>query len=132
MQIHEKLKVMRQCRDWTQEELAEKLGLAVNTYAKIERGETTIKLDKLKKIAQIMSVNIKELIDTNEKTVLNYAEHCDNNRNLQCHIVLTETQCAHELEKAQLLLNERDREIKSLNEQIIQLKEIISLMHKKL
>jgi len=97
MQINEKLKVMRQCKDWTQEELAEKLDLAVNTYARIEQGKTTMKLDKLEKVAQIMGVDVQELMDTNEKTVLNYAENCTHSNNVKCNIYLTETQCAHEL-----------------------------------
>lgn len=124
MQIGEKLKVMRQCKDWTQEELAEKLGLAVNTYAKIEQGKVAIKLDKLEKVAQIMGVDVQELIDTNEKTVFNYAEKCNHNNNLQCHIVLTETQCAHELEKAHLIIEQQAKEIAYL-------REIVELMKRK-
>jgi transcriptional regulator with XRE-family HTH domain len=130
MQINEKLKVMRQCKDWTQEELAEKLGLAVNTYAKIEQGKTTIKLDQLKKIAQIMGVDVQELIDTNEKTVLNYAENCNQNNQLQCHIILTETQCAHELEKAQLLLKEKENENSLLKQQVEDLRTMLNLIKK--
>jgi transcriptional regulator with XRE-family HTH domain len=122
MQIYEKLKVMRQCKDWTQEELAEKLGLAVNTYAKIEQGKATIKLDQLKKIAQIMGVDVQELIDTNEKTVFNYAEKC-NQSNQHCNIVLTETQCAHELEKAHLIIEQKEKELNFKNEEITLLKQ---------
>lgn len=130
MQISEKIRLIRQHKNLTQEEVAEKLDLAVNTYAKIERGETSIKLDKLQKLANIMNIDIKELIDTKENAVFNYAENCDNNRHLQCHIILTETQCAHELEKTQLLLQEKNKEILNLKDQITQLKEIILLMKK--
>ncbi len=130
MQINEKLKVMRQCKDWTQEELAEKLGLAVNTYAKIEQGKATIKLDQLKKIAQIMGVDVQELIDTNEKTVLNFAENCAHNSNIKCHIVLSETQCTHELEKAQLLLKEKENAISLLKQQVEDLRTMLNLIKK--
>lgn len=124
MQIHEKLRVMRQCKNWTQEELADKLGWAVKSYAKIERGEAGVKLDKLTKVAEVFGVDVQELIDTNEKTVLNYAENCNQHtHNIHC-VVLSETQCAHELEKKELLLIERDKEIENLKKQIAQLEEI--------
>jgi transcriptional regulator with XRE-family HTH domain len=131
MQIHEKLKIMRLCKGWRQEEMAEKLGWAVNSYAKVERGEADIKLDKLKKIAEVMGVDIQELIDSSEKTVLNFAENCDHSNTLaHCTIVLTETQCVHELEKSRLIIQQKDREIELLNQQMNQLKEMIELMRK--
>lgn len=131
MQIHEKLRTMRQCKNWTQEELADKLGWAVKSYAKIERGEAGIKLDKLTKLAEVFGVDMQELVDTNEKAVFNYAENCSQNHQLQCHIVLSETQCAHELEKAQLLLQERNQENENLRQQIAQLQEINVLLRSK-
>jgi transcriptional regulator with XRE-family HTH domain len=85
MQIHEKLKVMRQCKNWTQEEIAEKLGWAVKSYAKIERGEAGIKLDKLSKVAEVFGVDTQELVDNDEKTVFNFAKHCTNGNNTQLY-----------------------------------------------
>lgn len=129
MQIHEKLKIMRQCKKWTQEEMAEKLGWAVNSYAKVERGEADVKLDKLKKIAEVVGVDVQELVDANEKMIFNFAENCTHG-NAHCTIVLTETQCAHELEKSRLIIEQKNKEIELLNQQIKQLKEIIELMRK--
>ena len=91
MQIHEKLKTMRPCKSWTQEDLAERLGWAVNTYAKIERGESDIKLDKLKQIADAIGVDVSELLNTNERTVFNFAENCTQG-NLMRPILLSESQ----------------------------------------
>lgn len=141
MQIHEKLRVMRQCKQWTQEKLAEKLGWTINSYAKLERGEVNIKLDKLKKIAEIMGVNVEDFFNSSEKTVLNFAENCNPTNLMQgynspsdsthIHIVLTETQCANELEKVFLILKEKEKEIEYLKQQVYQLKEIIQLMKNK-
>ena len=58
MQIHEKLRVMRLCKGWSQEEMAERLGYSANGYAKIERGETDIKVDRLGKIAEAIGVDL--------------------------------------------------------------------------
>ncbi len=131
MKIHEKLRAMRQFKNWTQEELADKLGWAVNSYAKIERGEADIKLDKLKGIAKVMGVDIQDLVSVDDKTVLNFAENCSHSNNAHCTIILTETECAHELEKAQILLRERNNENKNLLKQIERLEEIINLLKNK-
>ena len=129
MRTHEKLRVIRTFRGWSQDEMAEKLGYSVNGYAKIERGETQIKADKLETIAEAMGVDFKQLLDLNEKNVFNIIDNCSS----QYHgnIYLTETQCVHELEKSQLLLKEREKEIGYLKEENIRLKEIIALMKNK-
>jgi transcriptional regulator with XRE-family HTH domain len=41
MSVHEKIRLVRQAKGWTQEYLAEKLGMSVNGYRDIER-ETAI------------------------------------------------------------------------------------------
>jgi len=128
MRTHEKLRVIRTFRGWSQDEMAEKLGYSVNGYAKIERGETQIKADKLETIAEAMGVDFKQLLDLNEKNVFNII---DNGSSQHGNIYLTETQCVHELEKSQLLLKEREKEIGYLKEENIRLKEIIALMKNK-
>lgn len=128
MQIHEKLKAIRQCKGWTQEEIAEKLDWAVNSYAKIERGEADIKFDKLRKLAKILGMDVHELVDAEERTVLNFAENQRHSHNFQGNIFLTETQCAHELEKSQLIIAQKDKEIAWLQKEIGRLEEIIGLL----
>ena len=44
MNVNEKIRIMREVRNWTQEEMAENLGMSHNCYAKIERGETKLYL----------------------------------------------------------------------------------------
>lgn len=127
MQVHEKLKVMRLCKGWTQEELAEKLGWAVNTYAKIERGGADVKLDKLKQLADAIGVDPTDLLNGGEKTVFNFAEHCTPH-NVGHTILLTESQCVHDLEKAKLIIAQKEQEIGWLKEENQNLKKIIALM----
>jgi transcriptional regulator with XRE-family HTH domain len=142
MQTHEKLKTMRQCKGWTQEETAEKLNWAINSYRKIEQGKASIKLEKLQQIAKVMGVDVEELVNSDEKTVLNFAENCTQhhfqNTLEHCTILLTEAQCAHELEKAHLQLELKDkelamqqREIENLKVQITQLQDIVTLLKDK-
>jgi transcriptional regulator with XRE-family HTH domain len=127
MQVHEKLKVMRLCKGWTQEDLAEKLGWSVGTYAKIERGEADVKLDRLKQIAEAIGIDPTDLMNGGEKTIFNFAEHCAQN-NVGHTILLSETQCAHELEKAKLIIAQKEQENGWLKEENQNLKEIITLL----
>lgn len=128
MQIHEKLKRIRLCKNWSQEEMAEKLGYSVNGYAKIERGETAIKAEKLNEIAEILGVELQQLLNLNDKNIFNIIDVSSNSP--QNNIYLTETQCVHELEKAHLLLRERDKEIGYLKQEIEHIKELLALLKK--
>lgn len=47
MNVHEKIRKLRETKHWSQEEMAEKMSMSLNGYAKIERGETKLHLDKL-------------------------------------------------------------------------------------
>ncbi|MFC1012394.1 multiprotein-bridging factor 1 family protein [Pasteurella multocida] len=69
MNINEKIRKMRETKAWSQEQMAEKLNMSLNGYAKIERGETKLYLDKLEQIAQILDIDIVELIQSGEKNI---------------------------------------------------------------
>lgn len=62
MQIHEKIKHLRELNNWTQEEMAERMEMSPSGYAKIERGETKLYLDKVKQLAQIFEINLFDLV----------------------------------------------------------------------
>lgn len=69
MNINEKIRKLRETKAWSQEQMAEKLNMSLNGYAKIERGETKLYLDKLEQIAQILDIDIVELIQSGEKNI---------------------------------------------------------------
>ena len=47
--------------------MAEKLNMSLNGYAKIERGETKLYLDKLEQIAQVFDIDVVELMQFDGK-----------------------------------------------------------------
>jgi transcriptional regulator with XRE-family HTH domain len=128
MQVYEKLKIMRLFKDLTQEEMAEKLGYSLNGYTKIERGETDITVGKLEKIAEAIGIDLSKLLGLNEGNIFNIAEHCHYNYGVKNVVFLTESECSQELEKAQLLLQEKDKQIESLQRENSHLQKIIALM----
>ena len=91
MNVHEKIRKLRETKHWSQEEMAERMSMSLNGYAKIERGETKLHLDKLEQIAQILDIDIVELINSGERNVFvqfNEISHClpeMTNRNENSH-----------------------------------------------
>lgn len=127
MKLHEKIRFLRQVKSWTQEDVAEKLGMSANGYGSIERGETDICLSRLEKIADVFGVDLTSLISCGDKIIyqmvgdnssigIGIGDHTNYNQAIDNQIELK-----HELEKKDLLLTERDKEI-------VHLKEIISLL----
>lgn len=58
MQINEKIKSLREAKKWSQEEMAMRLHLSKNGYAKIERGETRLCLQRLRQIADVLDEDV--------------------------------------------------------------------------
>lgn len=56
------IRQLREQINLTQEQMAEKIGMSKNGYAKIERGETQLKIEKLEQIANIFNVDIIDLL----------------------------------------------------------------------
>ena len=79
MEINEKIRFFRESKNWSQEEMAKKLGMSTQGYAKIERGENGINFQRLENIAKILEVNILELLFLGERNVVFFQESVNNN-----------------------------------------------------
>ena len=69
MSVNEKIRKVRESKAWSQEQMAEKLNMSLNGYAKIERGETKLYLDKLEQIAQVFDIDVVELMQSDGKNI---------------------------------------------------------------
>jgi len=134
MHLHEKVSLMRILKGLTQEKMAEKLNMSTTGYAKIERGETQLKIPRLEKIVAVLEMELKDFLSFDERMVFKgpfYDESCQNN------YVNPAKEIIHELENLRLTVEQKEREIgllkeqvSQLHEQISQLKQIIELMRK--
>lgn len=79
MKVNDKIHFFRETRNWSQEEMADKLGMSVNGYSKIERGETRLTIPKLEKIVEVFDTDILELMSFGEKNVIFFQESENNN-----------------------------------------------------
>ncbi len=122
MEVYEKIRFIRMFKGWSQDEIAEKLQMTINGYAKIEQGKVDVNLSRLKQISEALGIELEQLVGLNETNVFNFIEnfhsfilHSQQSNNN------TNEQYQHELEKANLIITQRDKEIDYL-------KEIIELM----
>ncbi len=122
MKIQEKIRFMREERHWSQEEMAEKLGMSTNGYAKIERGETKISIPKLEQVAGIFGVDLIELMSFGENIFM-----ISENNNGCCNIIGS-SELAFEIQKLQLVINNKDSTIIHQQREINYLREMVDLL----
>lgn len=133
MEIHNKIRSIRKTQQWSQEEMAEKLGMAASSYAKIERGATKLNLDKLQKIAEVFNMDTTELLSSDKGLVLLVNENGDYSANYYSsnEAVITELEKAKTtIQYQQKLLDSKDELLAQKDNEIAALKEIIALMKK--
>lgn len=136
MKSYEKIRLFREARNWTQEEMAEKLGLSPSGYAKLERGQTQLHLARLQELANIFGIDPIELLQSSESNLVCQITEGDHN---QGHNYYSGNQdLIMEVEKLKLQLENRDNLITQKNLIIEQLEarvkmqqEMIDLMKHK-
>ncbi len=71
-EILEKIRNLRLSRGYTQEYMAEKLGIDTVNYGRIERGKSKLTLDRFLKICEILQVSPAELLNDNQNEIISY------------------------------------------------------------
>jgi transcriptional regulator with XRE-family HTH domain len=56
------IRTLRHQRSWSQEDIANRLGISIPAFSKIETGVTDINLSRLEQIADIYEVNVVNLL----------------------------------------------------------------------
>jgi len=121
MSVNEKIRLIREAKDLTQEQMAEKLGVSQSAYGDIERGDNDPKLSKLQKIADIFEMQLSELVDLSEKGTLNINFNKQGKNNIYITSSLTEKEMAL-----------KDKELAIQAREIENLREIIALLKREL
>lgn len=81
--FHVTLKNLREQNQLTQVEVAERLGVARQTYLDLETGKTTIRIDRLVQLSEIMRVSVESWFEDTKKYTDSLARYSD-------HELLTE------------------------------------------
>lgn len=117
-QIGQKIKKLRELRNFTQRHMAEELGLSQSAYSKLELGETEITYSKLERVSEVLGMKPEEVISFNESMVFNVM----NNQTGQGFVInnhqLSETEKNLYLQQIELL-KEDVAYLKRLLEQVL-------------
>ena len=126
MSVNEKIRKVRESKAWSQEQMAEKLNMSLTGYAKIERGETKLYLDKLEQIAQVFDIDVVELMQSDGKNIcfqiespLSSVYQGGGETQMLIEIERLKLELSHAREKEGLLnklLEQKDTEIKILKD----------------
>ena len=125
MSVNEKIRTIRETRNWSQEDMAEKMNMSKNGYAKIERGETKLNLHKLEQIANIFNIDVLELIKNDDKNVLFFMN--DHNTNYYG----SNENLTSEIDRLKLTISHKDELLQKQSDEIASLKKIIALLEQK-
>jgi transcriptional regulator with XRE-family HTH domain len=95
MLLHQKIRLLRLQKGWSQEIMADKLHMSPNGYGSIERGETNIQLSRVNQIAKLFNVEVFELFEDCEQNVFNsmgsHNTEIQNNNNSRCYFNTPDT-----------------------------------------
>jgi len=121
-----KIKYFRLLKGYSQEKMAELLGISPKSYGNIERNITDVNLSRLQQIADTLEISLPRLLDFDEKNIiqgnnstLNYPNHSPNSNIYTSDQILTQENA---------FLKEKNALLES---QIQNLQEIVALLKTK-
>lgn len=124
------IRELREKHDLTQEQMAEKLDITRNGYAKIEQGKSTPNLKRLNEIANIFGVELFDLLTLdNQNIVYQIGENYHGNNNYYNHDEKLEKEIIHlqaEIQRLKLTISHKDELLAQKDDYIQVLKQIIN------
>lgn len=121
MKTNEKLRQLREIQNWSQEEMAEKMQMSASGYAKLERGDNSLNIERLEQIAQIFNVDIADLT-SQEKGIVFVVGVGDEWENNQIQHFGTTDSISQEIDKLKTTIQHKNEIIAKLEEQILDLR----------
>lgn len=118
---------MREKNKLSQEEVAEKLNMSPSGYAKIERGETKLYLEKLEQIAQVFNIDMTDLINNKNICFL-----INENSQSSSNYYNSDDTLIIENEKLKISLSFQEKIIEQQKSEIALLKEMNTLLKSQL
>lgn len=107
--VAEKIKKIREEKNYSQSYLAQELGITQKAYSKIENGETKLTIDHLFKIAHALDITVNELLSAESFNVYNNY-HTHNGEGIVVNKLLSEKT----VELYERLIASKEAEIEAL------------------
>ncbi|MBE7443683.1 MAG: hypothetical protein KFKLKKLM_00186 [Flavobacteriales bacterium] len=109
--IEQNIKHIRELKNFSQEHLANQLGLSIRAYSKIESGETQLTINRLNEISKILDVSPLEIIGFDEKQVFN---NCRQSGNIGINHITAPEKLIDQYEKQIKFLEDELKFVKSM------------------
>lgn len=127
MKTYEIIRLLREEKEWSQKDMAEKLDMSVNGYAKIERGETGINIARLEQIAAVLDVDTHDLIPLSDGNSAYLVIKGDNNQ-ANGIVYNNKEELQIEIEKLKLMLKHKDELLEQQNRELEMLKDMLAYL----
>jgi transcriptional regulator with XRE-family HTH domain len=120
------IRSLRELKGWTQDTMGTLLDMSEKAYASVEQGKTDIQWSRLEQIAKTLEVEVADLVNLDRGMIFNFITHNShqtanyNQSSVNSSSTISQ-QLEHELEKARLVIEAKDKEIAYLKE-IIELR----------
>lgn len=124
MPLHDNIRKFREQKQWSQEYMAEQLGLSKNGYAKMERGESRPSLDRLEQITAVFGIGMIDLFSDERQSICLISENSQHSSNYY-H---SDNALILENEKLKLALTHKDELLAQKDEQITLLKNMVAVL----
>lgn len=132
MKINEKIRQLREQHQLSQENMADKLGMSVTGYAKIERGEVRSNLPRLEQISEVFDMDICELLSygENEKVYFNNSvtESTNSNNSNNFLFAVGNDNLEKAIQQLQLIISHKDELLAQKDKIILGLEREIALL----
>jgi transcriptional regulator with XRE-family HTH domain len=70
-QVGQKIKILREMKNYTQDFMAKQLGISQRNYSSIEQGAISLTIDRLFEISQILGVTVNTILDFDQSKIFN-------------------------------------------------------------
>lgn len=127
MALNDKIRVLREFNGWTQEQMAELMEISTNGYARLERGESKLKMEHLEKVAQLFKIDVADLMNATDKGVLFLLSDTENAFGSNYNYYGNDAHI-HEIEKLKLILQHKDELLAQQKNEIELLKTLVATL----
>lgn len=129
MAIHDTIRQLREQKHWSQERMAEQLKMSTNGYAKIERGESTLNLERLEQVADAFDINVVDLLAMEHQRNVVFMVK-ENGDYATANYYGTDEATTIENEKLKMMVSHKDEIIKQKDNEIETLKMLVETLQK--
>ena len=128
METYEKIRLARELNQWSQEEMAEKLEMSPSGYARIERGDVRLNIERLEQIAQILNIDVSDLIQKDINGITIQIIKDSENSNIGDVNLFSNNHGISEIEKLNLIIQHKDELLEQKTQELNMIKEMFELL----